>query len=83
GTLPAFKLGPVENLKALSEQEKQKLEAGELVLRQEEDPTRGKGLAIRDMAASPDDVMEELLDFSNYKKKADHRSRCWALRWEM
>eukprot|EP00435_Cladocopium_sp_Y103_P047781 s132_g14.t1 len=70
GTLPAFKLGPIEHLKALSASEEQTLEDGKLVLRQEEDPTRGKGLAIRDMAATPDDVMEELLDFSNYKKKA-------------
>jgi len=69
GTLPAFKLGPIEHLKALSASEEQTLEEGKLVLRQEEDPTRGKGLAIRDMAATPDDVMEELLDFSHYNKK--------------
>ena len=69
GTLPAFKLGPVENLKPLTAAEEKTLEQGKLVLRQEEDPTRGKGLAIRDMAATPDDVMEELLDFSTYKKK--------------
>ncbi|CAE7470682.1 unnamed protein product [Symbiodinium necroappetens] len=69
GTLPAFKLGPVENLKPLTSSEEKTLEQGKLVLRQEEDPTRGKGLAIRDMAATPDDVMEELLDFSTYKKK--------------
>ena len=61
------------------------------MLRQVEDPTRGKagastraarvclvlhvlawqGLAVRDMAATPDDVMEELLDFEHYTKKAD------------
>mmetsp|Transcript_38522 Transcript_38522/g.78888 ORF Transcript_38522/g.78888 Transcript_38522/m.78888 type:complete len:249 (-) Transcript_38522:76-822(-) len=69
GTLPTFKLGPVENLKPLTSSEEKTLEQGKLVLRQEEDPTRGKGLAIRDMAATPDDVMEELLDFSTYKKK--------------
>lgn len=69
GSLPKFQLGPPTNMKALSADELRQLEAGSLVLRQEEDSTRGKGLAIRDMHATPDDVMTELLDFSNYKKK--------------
>mmetsp|Transcript_2398 Transcript_2398/g.4383 ORF Transcript_2398/g.4383 Transcript_2398/m.4383 type:complete len:252 (-) Transcript_2398:56-811(-) len=69
GSLPPFKLGPVQNFKALSAAELQTLEDGKLVLRQEEDPTRGKGLAVRDMAAKPEDVMQELVDFKSYAKK--------------
>ncbi|CAE8608862.1 unnamed protein product, partial [Polarella glacialis] len=76
GTLPAFKLGPIKNLKALSSAEAALLEDGKLVLRQEEDPTRGKGLAVRDMAATPDDVMEELIDFKGYQKKVSMCSKC-------
>lgn len=75
GVLPPFKLGPIQNFKELSAAELETLAAGKLVMRQEEDPTRGKGLAVRDMAAKPEDVMQELVDFKNYAKKVSMCSK--------
>eukprot|EP00933_Yihiella_yeosuensis_P084060 TRINITY_DN98423_c0_g1_i1.p1 TRINITY_DN98423_c0_g1~~TRINITY_DN98423_c0_g1_i1.p1 ORF type:complete len:249 (+),score=52.55 TRINITY_DN98423_c0_g1_i1:59-805(+) len=75
GTLPAFKLGPIPNFQGFSEAEARALEEGQLVLRQQEDTTRGKGLAVRDMECSPDDVMQELVDFGTYNKKVSMCSK--------
>ena len=70
GALPPYKGEPPKI--TLSSTELTTLQKGEAVLRQTEAGIGGRGLAVQDIAASPDVVWGRILDFDRYPQMIDN-----------
>lgn len=74
GVVTAYKGAPPAV--SLSSAEIARLEAGEVVLKQQQVGSGGRGIAVFDIAATPSKIWSKIVDYANYPKMVDKVEEC-------
>ncbi len=74
GVVTAYKGAPAAV--GLTASEIAKLEAGEVVLKQQQVGSGGRGIAVFDIAATPAKIWSKIVDYGNYPKMVDKVEEC-------